>query len=77
MPHCVQYPDLGQVYAPKISNAHLDGKECLVSISWVSLEEAREKLEISAGGIDAIELACTSYVGKNTPAYRYSCTHHC
>jgi hypothetical protein len=45
---------------------YLDGKECLVRISWVSLEEARQKLEISAWGVDAIELACTSEVSNIT-----------
>ncbi len=50
-----------QMNAPRIRNAHLDGKECLVSICWVSFEETREKLEISTWGIDAIELACMSW----------------
>ena len=77
MPHCDQYPDSRQVYAQRISSAHLDGKECLVRISRISLEEAREKFEISAGWIDAIELAYRSYVGKITPGYGCSCTHHC
>ena len=57
-------PILRPVCAPRFHNAHLDGEECLVNISWVSLEEARQKLEISAWGIDAIKLACPSEVGN-------------
>jgi hypothetical protein len=53
--HCDQYPASRYVYGFKRGNGYLDRKECLVCISWVSLEEAREKLEISAWGVDSIK----------------------
>jgi len=40
-------------------NAYLHRKKCLVCIIRVSLEEACEKLEVSAWGIEPIEFACS------------------
>jgi hypothetical protein len=45
------------MYGLKSGNGYLDRKECLVGVAWVPLKETREKLEISAWGIDSIKLA--------------------
>lgn len=57
MPHCAEYPASRHVCGFKSRNVYLDREECLVYVAWVSLEEAREKLEISTWGVDAVELA--------------------
>jgi hypothetical protein len=60
--HCTQYPASRHVCGLKSRNGYLDRKECLVCVAWVSLEEAREKLEISAWGVDSIKLAYSLWV---------------
>jgi len=64
VPHYIRIEHVSPVVAcAETRGAHLHREKCFVRIIRVSFEEAREKLEVGAWGIEPIEFACSLETG--------------